>query len=209
MSAGDSLVINSPTTESLRLAARVVRESGGEKLLGICVFRLPVETGHTTLTREQIAAALADLQPNINVSAAVVMPPNESRPAEVSHEVRVLLVNQGTEGVLIGDGLTVDLTIPPGSAPQINPKGINQVATLCSGGGPANSASSLAPCSERRADVLRLTATTLAPGGRAEVGLVFSNAPPAVIFAHLEVHSDDGQTHVSNQQLIVSTGTTK
>jgi hypothetical protein len=56
---------------------------------------------------------------------------------------------------------------------------------------------------------LRFTATTLAPGDSAEVGLVFSDLPPTVFPARLEVKSDDGQTHVSNQQLIVSSGATK
>src|SRR5262249_33371092 len=41
MHAGDVLVLDVPSAESLRQSARIVRQWAGEKLLGICVFRLP------------------------------------------------------------------------------------------------------------------------------------------------------------------------
>ena len=62
MHAGDLLVVDVPSAESLRLSARIVRELAGEKLLGICVFRLPAGGDPATLNVAQVATALADLQ---------------------------------------------------------------------------------------------------------------------------------------------------
>jgi hypothetical protein len=60
MHAGDVLVLDVPSAESLRASARIVREWAGEKLLGICVFRLPARGEPAILTVHQIGAALAD-----------------------------------------------------------------------------------------------------------------------------------------------------
>ena len=60
MRAGDVLVIDLPAAETLRIAARITRELAGEKLLGICVFRLPAHDDPATLTVEQVTKALND-----------------------------------------------------------------------------------------------------------------------------------------------------
>jgi hypothetical protein len=60
MHAGDALIVDSPSAESLRVSARLVRELAGERLLGICVFRLPATDDPATLTIAQVATALAD-----------------------------------------------------------------------------------------------------------------------------------------------------
>ena len=41
MRAGESLVFDLPSAETLRASAQAVRANAGEQLLGICVFRLP------------------------------------------------------------------------------------------------------------------------------------------------------------------------
>src|SRR5436190_3184557 len=56
--AGEVLVVDVPSAESLRQSARTVREWAGEKLLGICVFRMPAADDPATLTSAQVAAAL-------------------------------------------------------------------------------------------------------------------------------------------------------
>jgi hypothetical protein len=58
--AGDVLVLDVPSAETLRASARIVREWAGEKLLGICVFRLPARGEPAMLSVDQIGAALAD-----------------------------------------------------------------------------------------------------------------------------------------------------
>jgi len=60
MRAGEVLVLDVPTAESLRQSARTVRQWAGESLLGICVFRLPATDDPATLTSAEVAAALAD-----------------------------------------------------------------------------------------------------------------------------------------------------
>jgi hypothetical protein len=205
MNAGDFLVIDSPSTQSLRAAARAVRENAGEQLLGVCVFRLPGESDAATLGIVQIASALGDIEPRAEVSAEITLPQNEQPRVGVLHEARLTVVNRGTAGILAGDGLTLDLAVPLGSAPQTSLKGFSSVTTRCG----ADSLEALVPCSERRANILRFKAATLAPGERAEARLVFSGPVPAVLFAHIEIQTDDGQTHVLNQQLIVNSGARK
>jgi hypothetical protein len=209
MNAGDFLVVDTPSTESLRLAARAVRELAGKKLLGICVFRLPGGNDAATLRIEQIAAALGDLLPRVGVSAEMVMlAATEQQRGEVVHEARLTVVNTGTEGILTGDGLTVDLTVPPGSAHQVSLEGFKSVITHC-GSVLNGSPVAVAPCSERRANVLRFRAASLAPGESVQARLVFNEPVPSVLFARIEIQSDDGQTHVLNQQVIVSSGARK
>ena len=60
MHAGDVLVLDVTSAETLRASARMVREWAGEKLLGICVFRLPARGEPAMLSFDQIGAALAD-----------------------------------------------------------------------------------------------------------------------------------------------------
>ncbi|HWP44280.1 MAG TPA: DUF3142 domain-containing protein, partial [Blastocatellia bacterium] len=51
---GEYLVLDMPSAGSLRECARAVRRRAGEKLLGICVFRVPSSGDPTTLSIEQI-----------------------------------------------------------------------------------------------------------------------------------------------------------
>lgn len=215
MNAGDVLVIDSPSTRSLQQAARAVRENAGEKLLGICVFRLPGESDTATLGIEQIAAALADVQSRADVSAAIVARPvSNPHRSGVLNQAQLTVVNNGTEGILAGDGLTIDLAVPPGSASQTNLKGFSSMTTHCRST-PADSRAAvdsleaLVSCSERRANVLRIKAATLAPGESAAATFLFGGPLPVVLFAQIEIQSNDGQTQVSHQQIIVNSGAGK
>ena len=215
MNAGDVLVIDSPGTLSLQQAARAVRENAGEKLLGICVFRLPGESDTATLSIEQIAAALGDVQARADVSAAIVArPANDPHGPGVLSEAQLTVVNSGTKGILAGDGLTIDLTIPPGSASQTSLNGFSSVTTQCVAAPPdsleaVDSFEASMPCSERRANVLRFKAATLAPGESAAATFVFGGPLPSVLFAHIEIQANDGQTQVLHQQLVVNGGVGK
>lgn len=60
--AGENLVLEVPTVESLRQTARAARTEGGPQMLGLCIFRLPDSTDATTLKLSQIVAALADTE---------------------------------------------------------------------------------------------------------------------------------------------------
>lgn len=209
MNSGDFLVIDSPGTESLRRAARAVRENAGDKLLGVCVFRLPGETDAATLKMKQIVAAIGDVPPRVSISAAMTALPQKEQPqANAGNEFRLVVVNDGTEGLATGDGLTFDLAIPAGSVAQTSLKGFSSMTTLCSAalGDPRLTP---LPCSERRANVLRFQAATLAPGDRAEAMLTLHDVTPAVFSARIRIQSDDSQTHVLDQELIVADGARK
>ncbi|MDT7778788.1 MAG: hypothetical protein QOC99_1300 [Acidobacteriota bacterium] len=58
--AGEQIVLDVPGSESLRAGVRGVREGAGEKLLGICFFRLPTQGDSTALGLTQVSAALRD-----------------------------------------------------------------------------------------------------------------------------------------------------
>jgi hypothetical protein len=204
MNAGDFLVIDSPTTDSLRTAARAVRQNAGGKLLGICVFRLPGDSDPATLTMEQIAAALGDQQPRANFSVEMeVLPSNDQPQTGIVNEARLTVLNTGTESVLSGDDLTVDLAVPPGSAREMSLQGFKSMTTYC-GRVQSNSLVAEAPCSERLANILRFKAATLPPGQRAQAILSFKNSVPSAFFSRIEIQSDDGQTRVLEPQVIVS-----
>jgi len=56
--AGEMLVFDIPSVQSLEAAALAVREDAGERILGICIFRLPSRYDKTTLSIADVAAAL-------------------------------------------------------------------------------------------------------------------------------------------------------
>jgi len=70
--AGQSVVLDVPSSESLRSTARAVRENAGERLLGISIFRMPSSTDRSALTIDEVRRALEDEPPiAINSSPAV------------------------------------------------------------------------------------------------------------------------------------------
>ncbi len=71
MRAGEQIVLEVPGSESLRAGVRGVREGAGDKLLGICLFRLPTRGDTTTLRLKEIAAALEDREPEFSTSLSV------------------------------------------------------------------------------------------------------------------------------------------
>lgn len=66
--AGEQIVLDVPGSESLRAGVRGVREAAGDKLLGICLFRLPTAGDATTLRLSEVAAALRDREPEFSTS---------------------------------------------------------------------------------------------------------------------------------------------
>jgi hypothetical protein len=58
MRPGETLVFDIPNVNSLKAAARAVRENAGEQLLGICIFRLPSGFDKTNLSIDEVTAAL-------------------------------------------------------------------------------------------------------------------------------------------------------
>jgi hypothetical protein len=191
-----------PGSESLRAGVRGVREGAGDKLLGICLFRLPTSGDTTTLRLAEIAAALRDREPEFSTSlSAEVVAAGEAESKEVdraltkdSNQLLLAAVNDGAGGAPYGDGaVSVTLRVPRGSVRGVTRlEGFDTFETLCETlqGEPARAA--LRPCSAARASVVRLGARAWRPGARARAGLSFEAEVPARLAALVAVRREDG-----------------
>jgi hypothetical protein len=203
--AGEQIVLDVPGSESLRAGVRGVREGAGDKLLGICLFRLPTAGDATTLRLSEVAAALEDREAEPSTSLDAVASASdgaESRGTEgadgsASKDSNRLLLtasNDGAGGALYGAGaLSVTLRVPRGSVRGVTRlEGFDTFETLCetAEGVPAREA--LRPCSAARAGVVRLGAQAWRPGARARAGLSFEATVPARLAARVAVRREDG-----------------
>lgn len=199
--AGDTLVLDVPSGEHLRAGARGVRRSAGDKLLGICLFRLPTRGDPTTLTLEQIAAALRDTESR--VSTRVEAAAGEGAPHETpSNQLLLTATNDGAAGSLFGDdALAVTLRLAGGRLRGVTRlEGFDSFETLCAPGEPSGAgrgggraADALRPCSAARAGYVRLRARGWPGGARARVGLSFEGERPEELAARVAVRADDGR----------------
>ena len=175
--SGETLVLDQPTAESLRAAARAVRENAGDLLLGICVFRIPSESDKTTLSIEEITAALGDRE--VKISTGITLKARSDR------ELLIIAENSGeSSGVL-----TIDIDVPAGSVDGVNGmSGFHDYQAMCRpvGGGPM-------PCSDRRANVIRLTATPWTPSDSALTTLSTNKKLPETVLATITVRTANGR----------------
>jgi hypothetical protein len=84
--AGEQIVLDVPGSESLRAGVRGVREGAGEKLLGICLFRLPTQGDTGVLSLAQVAAALRDQEAESSTRLSVKAFDGESSNEESSYK---------------------------------------------------------------------------------------------------------------------------
>jgi hypothetical protein len=187
--AGDVLVVDVPSAESLRLSARMVRELAGEKLLGICVFRLPAGDDPATLKIAQVASALADLDSTADVAVRWFA------------DTQVLEVkNLGTASAIVGS-VKIDLLLTPGTIDGLTPHGSASVESLC-----AAADTNPAPCSQRRANVIRFKPRTLVAGQTVTARLAINPGPARVIPVLIEMQTDNGQPYLLRRDVVVESG---
>jgi hypothetical protein len=182
--AGDTLVLDVPSGEALRAGARGVRRRAGDKLLGICLFRLPTRGDATALNLAQVAAALADRE-------AAVSTRLEAHETEAG-QLLLTAANDGAAGALLGDGaVTITLPLPKGGRLRglTRLEGFDTFETLCA----ASPSRPPQPCSTARAGFVRLRARAWGVGARASAGLSFEDGAPASLSAHVAVRADDGR----------------
>src|SRR5207244_5391413 len=172
MHAGDSLVVDVPTTESLRASARIVRELAGDKLLGICVFRLPASDDPSTLNAEQVATALSDRDSSANIQVRFKRSEAEDRAWLLEIE------NTGTASAV--GGLRLDVEVDVGTIEAISPERGESAETICHIL-TADNTLAFTPCSQRRANTIRINAAGLRPGQMLKTTLVFTTRPPRVL----------------------------
>ncbi len=181
--AGETLVFDLPTAASLRDAARAVRENAGDSLLGICVFRLPTNDDKTTLTIGEIAAAVNDTRTNAATAIDLESLPNG--------QLKLHAANTGTASAqLRDDALTIDLAVPAGSVNGVtDAMGFTAYDTLCS----SNGVAAATPCSQQRANIIRLRARAWKPGTAASITLSLKTSLSQNVNAQVTTSLDDGR----------------
>jgi uncharacterized protein DUF3142 len=191
MHAGDVLVVDSPSAESLRVSARLVRELAGEKLLGICVFRLPAADDPATLTIAQVATALADHDSSIDLKIKFSSSP--ARPRGASLEIE----NAGTANAI--NGFKIDVTTEAGTIDSIlTPRGAS-IETICRLS--AGDRQSDQPCSQQRANLIRIAASGLRRGATLRVLLIFHSSVRNSLRVSIETQTDAGQTFRDQREI--------
>jgi hypothetical protein len=208
--AGDSLVLDLPSATTLRESARAARALAGERLLGLCIFRFPGSDDPSTLPLKQIAVALNDAAPvtavELRAEREGANKPDDSQPLK---SVRLTAANSGNTSALLGhDALTIDVFVPVGSVRSVSPDGFTAIETLCgstlketSGG-----QTSLRPCAERRANVVRFSSSTWMTGARAQAFISFADASPEKLTARVQMQRDDGRAWRDEIQITISGG---
>jgi hypothetical protein len=195
--AGEWLVLDLPTAESLRASARAVRERAGDRLLGICVFRLPAEDDPTTLTIQEVQTALTDVAPT--VAATVTIKPtvrNDASADDDSGVLAVTIANGGSASALVGgDAMIVELRVPAGSVRRVSLDGFASSKMLYErpGGKPAAGGEALQPCGPGRANVVRLEAPAWRPGDGPTAFLEMAGEMPQSISILITVRTDAGR----------------
>ncbi len=188
---GESLVFDLPSAASLRANAQAVRANAGEQLLGICVFRVPMGGDETTLSVGEIAAALTNTPTTVATTITLQRGANQ--------QVQLRAENTGTASAMLReDALTIDLDIPPGSFNGVTRSaGFSTYATLCR----RSENEQAQPCSERRANVLRLQTRAWKPQSTAVMALAIKDEWPLLLAAIVTTHVNDGRIEQERFQL--------
>jgi len=191
MHAGDVLVLDVPTAESLRASARIVRELAGEKLLGICVFRLSALDDPATLTTEQVAVALADRDSIPEFKIRFV--PDEKQ----AHTWMLEVENRGSAGAI---NLRLDVPVAPGTIESLKPERGVSLETSC------HVLDANQPCSQNRANVIRMIASGLRPGQTCRTLLVLKTAPSNIVPISIEAQTDAGRSYLDRLEIPLESG---
>ena len=188
MRAGDVLVIDLPSSESLRIASRIVRRLAGRKLMGLCVFRLPISDDPATLSIDQVITALDDR----DSAAAIYVRLKQQQQHVFTLEIR----NGGTVSPIIGS-LKVDLTVPAGSFKEIRSRPGVSLQPLCA---------DAQRCSERRANRLRLTVDFLAPGQTLTTTLLLNRDLPRTTGVSVAMQTETEQSYSAQNEIFIEAG---
>lgn len=187
MHAGDSLVVDVPSTESLRASARIVRELAGGKLLGVCVFRLPASDDPSTLNAEQVATALSDRDSDADIKVRF-------KRKEAEERAWLLEIENVGPASAVG-GLRVDVDVDAGTIVSMNPERGESAEPICRTLA-ADNTPVFASCSQHRANMIRITAVGLRPGQILKTMIVFMTRPPQVLSVSVETQTDAGERYI-------------
>ncbi len=191
--AGESLVFDLPSAASLRASARAVRENGGDTLLGICIFRLPTLNDEATLGIGAITAALLDTQADVSTALSLA--------SGLDGQLTLQAENMGTASSMLSkEAFMVDLKVPVGSVNGvIRLIGFNSFETLCRIGVGAKSQ----PCSQARANVIRVRSSAWEPGATASITLSYKGKLPETFAAEVTTQVNDGRVVREQHELAI------
>ncbi len=178
--AGDLLVVDVPNPESLRASARIVRELAGDRLLGICVFRLPAADDPSTLNAEQVATALSDRDSTANIQARF-------KPGKAAQTWLLEIENIGTASAV--GGVRIDVDVNAGTIESISAEHGASPETICHLQRSDDTVAAM-PCSPRRADIIRINAASLHPGQILRTTVVFTTKPPPILSVSVATETD-------------------
>lgn len=200
MYSGDILVVDMPSAESLRISARTVRELAGEKLLGICVFRLPGEDDPATLSVKQVASAMADLDSTAEVEVRILPDPQLSVGLASASNWILEVKNSGTANATIGS-VQIDLQVSPGIIESLTSPRSASIESLCA---PADATepTETQPCSQRRANLIRFRPRTLRSGQTVTARFAMNLGSSRGIPVFIEMQTETGQHYRDRLEII-------
>jgi hypothetical protein len=202
--AGEQILVDTQSVESLRQLVNITLTSGGRNLLGACIFRLPTNDDPSNLNVEQVANALcresqAAHKPQLSdiVRGALIQ-------TDYPNYLLVAFENESIVGTRLGDqSLVITLQLKPGSLREIRSmSGFESARTLCQ---PAERDSGregqAIPCSVYRANLVELTTRAWPSRSHGTVLLAFSDRAPTELSASANVSLETGQLLPLNLQL--------
>lgn len=197
MHAGDVLVIDLPSSETLRIASRIVRTLAGKQLLGICVFRLPSQDDTATLTLDQVTNALNDR----DSYAAIHVRIKGHQQLNNTHLFTLEIKNNGSANPVKGT-LKVDLVVPAGSFVGIRPDFGISFQPLCA----LEPANTPQPCSERRANLIRVSLDFLESGQILTTTLLLNRTLPQTTAVSVAMQTETDQSYSTVDEIPIEAG---
>ncbi len=194
MRAGDVLVLDLPSSETLRTAARITRTLAGRKLMGICVFRLPARDDPAALNIEQVTDALNDRDSH----PAIYVLLKQQEQIKNTHLLTFEITNFGTANPILGS-LKVDLIVPSGSFEGMQQQPGVSIEPLCAAYGPQ-------PCGQRRADLLRLTIDYLPAGQSLTTTLLLNRALPRTTGFSVAMQTETERSYSTQHKIFTEPG---
>jgi hypothetical protein len=197
LAAGETLLLSWPTAEGLRISARRVREQAGDRLMGICVFRVPTEGDRATLTIGEISTALKDRRAPFSFDARIDnVSSDENRTTAL-----LTLRNSGATASRIGErALTVIVRVPAGGLRGATSDDRLLVEPVHEAGG------SIVPCMFRRANAIRFTARWWPPGEKATAQIEFARTTASEVDLDFTAAIDAGDVMRGRRTLALAGG---
>ncbi|HEU4387197.1 MAG TPA: DUF3142 domain-containing protein [Blastocatellia bacterium] len=194
---GESLVLHIPTSAGLRSCALKVRQEAGERLLGICVFRLPTVDDPTTLTLSEVSDALNDRTTRFTLDARI-----ERISAKASRDglFKAVLAFDRNGGLRLGESLSLLVRVPPGALRSASSGDFSVAMPVFESGGET------IPCAWRRANALRLSIDWWPPRTTTSATLEFEGDVPNVIGLEYIARMDDGEEVEGAMKLPITAG---